>query len=106
MLARCDAPRPAAASWSIRSTAAMPCISMEPNEIGSRGKPGRTRRGGSAGPRIELEPIGPRERLQPGESASFIEYWWLLSHPFPKKGDQIDLKALHQQVLKQTIGTN
>jgi hypothetical protein len=55
------------------------------------------------GPRIELEPIGPRERLKPGESASFTEEWWLLSHPFPKKGQPIDLKALGEQVAKQTI---
>lgn len=54
------------------------------------------------GPRIELEPIGPRERLKPGESASFTEEWWLLSHPFPKKGDRLDLKALAEQVAKQT----
>lgn len=56
------------------------------------------------GPRIELEPIGPRERLKPGESASFTEEWWLLSHPFPKKGQQLDLKALAEQVEKQTAG--
>jgi hypothetical protein len=54
------------------------------------------------GPRIELEPIGPRERLKPGDSASFTEDWWLLAHPFPKKGQQIDLKALAEQVAKQT----
>ena len=54
------------------------------------------------GARIELEPIGPRERLKPGESASFTEGWWLLSHPFPKKGAQIDLKALREQVATQT----
>jgi hypothetical protein len=55
------------------------------------------------GPRIELEPIGPRERLKPAESASFTEDWWLLAHPFPKKGQQLDLKALAEQVAKQTI---
>ena len=54
------------------------------------------------GPRIELEPIGPRERLKPGESAAFTEEWWLLSHPFPKKGEKLDLKALAEQVAKQT----
>lgn len=54
------------------------------------------------GPQIELEPIGPRERLKSGESASFTEDWWLLSHPFPKKGRQIDLKLLSEQVAKQT----
>lgn len=55
------------------------------------------------GPRIELEPIGPRERLKPGESASFTEEWWLLSHPFPKQGEQLDLKKLREQVTTQTI---
>ena len=58
-----------------------------------------------AGPRIELEPIGPRERLKPGESASFIEDWWLLSHPYPKKGRRLDLKALAEQVETQTTRT-
>jgi hypothetical protein len=53
------------------------------------------------GPRIELEPIGPRERLKPGESAAFTEEWWLLPHPFPKPGQRIDLKALAAQVEKQ-----
>ena len=57
------------------------------------------------GPRIELEPIGPRERLKPGESASFTEDWWLLPHPFPRKGQQVDLKALAEQVEKQTAKT-
>ncbi len=54
------------------------------------------------GKMIELEPIGPRERLRPGESASFTEEWWLLSHPFPKKGEKLDLKALAEQVEKET----
>ena len=57
------------------------------------------------GPRIELEPIGPRERLKPGESATFTEDWWLLSHPFPKPGDKLDLNALAKQVAKQTTAT-
>ena len=57
------------------------------------------------GPMIELEPIGPRERLKPGESASFNEDWWLISHPFPKKGEQLDLKALATQVMKETTLT-
>jgi hypothetical protein len=54
---------------------------------------------------IELEPIGPRERLAPGESASFTEDWWMLPHPFPKAGPRIDLKALAEQVEKRTITT-
>ena len=50
------------------------------------------------GPQIELEPIGPRERLKPGESASFVEDWWLFAFPFPKEGQQVDLKALSSLV--------
>jgi hypothetical protein len=54
------------------------------------------------GPRIELEPIGPRERLQPGESATFTEDWWLFAYPSPQAGQQIDLKALDTLVKTQT----
>ena len=54
------------------------------------------------GPRIELEPIGPRERLKPGESASFTEVWWILKYPFPKPGELIDLKDLSALVAKST----
>ncbi len=50
------------------------------------------------GPRIELEPIGPRERLKPGELASFTEEWFLTTHPFPKDGQQVDLKQFYSQV--------
>ena len=48
------------------------------------------------------EPIGPRERLQPGESASFTEDWWLLSFPFPKEGESINLQSLDTFVKNQT----
>jgi hypothetical protein len=48
--------------------------------------------------KIELEPIGPRERLAPGASASFTEEWFLLSHPFPKPGESIDLARVRAQV--------
>jgi hypothetical protein len=54
------------------------------------------------GPRIELEPIGPRERLKPGESASFTEEWWVVKFPYPKQGDSIDLKALNTIVQTHT----
>jgi hypothetical protein len=54
------------------------------------------------GKQVELEAIGPRERLKPGESASFTEDWWLLAHPFRKKGERLDLKALAEQVATQT----
>lgn len=50
------------------------------------------------GPRIELEPIGPRERLQPGDRASFKEIWSLHSFPFPKSGEQVDLVRVRERV--------
>jgi hypothetical protein len=48
--------------------------------------------------RVELEPIGPRERLQPGESASFTEEWSLLPYEFPDQGMQVDLADLAKRV--------
>jgi len=51
-----------------------------------------------AGPRIELEPIGPREKLEPGESAAFTEEWLILPHPFPKEGESLDLAAIKTKV--------
>jgi hypothetical protein len=48
------------------------------------------------GPRIELEPIGPRERLQPGESAAFFEIWSIFDFDFPQAGETVDLKKLRQ----------
>jgi hypothetical protein len=56
-----------------------------------------------SGPRIELEPIGPRERLKGGESKHFTETWWLLPHPYPKAGEKLDLKSLREQVLRDTM---
>ena len=53
------------------------------------------------GPRIELEPIGPRERLKPGEEAGFQEIWYLLPYKFPKQGEQLDLPALRKFVADQ-----
>jgi hypothetical protein len=38
----------------------------------------------------ELEPIGPEERLGPGESASYTEEWWLVPHEFPARRDALD----------------
>lgn len=54
------------------------------------------------GQRIELEPIGPRESLKPGESASFTEEWYLLSFPFPKSGENLDLQRLRELVEAET----
>lgn len=54
------------------------------------------------GVQIELEPIGPAERLTGLQSATFTEDWWLLPFPFPKAGEQVDLKALNALVSQQT----
>jgi len=42
----------------------------------------------------ELEPIGPMEILQPGQSASFSEDWWLLPYAFPAEGQDVDVAAV------------
>ncbi|MDP6442276.1 MAG: hypothetical protein QGG36_20705 [Pirellulaceae bacterium] len=49
--------------------------------------------------RVELEPIGPRERLDPGKSASFTEDWYLYEQAFPGS-EKIDLAALKSRVDK------
>ena len=51
-------------------------------------------------PMCELEPIGPREKLAPGQSASFTETWWLLPRPFPKSGEPVDLKDVAAHVAR------
>ena len=38
-----------------------------------------------------LEPIGPKERLEPGEAAAFTEDWWLLPYDFPEPRDSTDV---------------
>lgn len=43
------------------------------------------------GARVELEPIGPRERLEPGQVGSFTEEWWLAPSEFPPDGNDLDL---------------
>ncbi|MBI2477634.1 MAG: hypothetical protein HYV60_02995 [Planctomycetia bacterium] len=50
------------------------------------------------GKRVELEPIGPRERLRPGEAASFTEEWWLLPYEFPAPKTSVDLQGLRELV--------
>jgi CubicO group peptidase (beta-lactamase class C family) len=46
------------------------------------------------GPRVELEPIGPRERLEPGQVGSFTEEWWLAPSRFPSAGKDLDLQGV------------
>lgn len=48
--------------------------------------------------RVELEPIGPRERLAPGQSSSFTEEWYLIPFPFPSNGAPVDLSRLQKQI--------
>lgn len=47
-------------------------------------------------PMVELEPIGPRERLKQGESASFTETWTLDAFPFPSSGAGVDLNQVRR----------
>lgn len=46
--------------------------------------------------RCELEPIGPREILVPGGSASFTEEWELLPFDFPDPAETADLDAIRK----------
>lgn len=46
----------------------------------------------------ELEPIGPRERLAPGESAAFTEIWSLVSYKYPQAGMRADISDIAAQV--------
>ena len=46
----------------------------------------------------ELEPIGPRETLAPGASASFKEEWELMPYRFPKAPDVANLEEIKRLV--------
>ena len=46
------------------------------------------------GARVELEPIGPRERLEPGQVGSFTEEWWLAPSRFPAAGTHLNLNEV------------
>ena len=48
----------------------------------------------------EIEPIGPRETIAPGKSASFTEEWWLLEYDGPK--DPLDYGALKKLAVDGT----
>jgi CubicO group peptidase (beta-lactamase class C family) len=54
------------------------------------------------GNRVELEPIGPRERLEPGQAASFTEEWHVTPFDFPKSGERVDLTKLRAEVKRLT----
>lgn len=46
----------------------------------------------------ELEPIGPRELLAPGATASFAEEWRLLPYRFPDDAGAVDLDGIRRAV--------
>jgi hypothetical protein len=54
------------------------------------------------GKRVELEPIGPRESLKPGQSASFSEHWWLLDYKFPADRKKVALQDVARKVENET----
>jgi hypothetical protein len=56
--------------------------------------------------RVELEPIGPRERLKPGESASFTETWNLKPYAFPEDTETIDPKKVADEVMAANKAPN
>jgi hypothetical protein len=49
----------------------------------------------------ELEPIGPKERLEPGEAAAYTEDWWLLPYDFPVDRDAIDVPGVADLVAQR-----
>lgn len=51
---------------------------------------------------VELEPIGPAEKLGPGDSATFTETWWLAPFSKPKDGAAISFEKLQQRVQEVT----
>jgi len=48
----------------------------------------------------ELEPIGPREILAPGASASYTESWSLDTYAYPAAGTSVDLADLRKRLGK------
>lgn len=48
-------------------------------------------------PMCELEPIGPREILKPGERATFTEEWFLASRKYPKISAELDVSTVARQ---------
>ncbi len=52
--------------------------------------------------RVELEPIGPRQRLEPGERASFTETWELMSYVFPSNVETMNPREVSNAVLLES----
>jgi hypothetical protein len=49
----------------------------------------------------EIEPIGPRERLAPGEQATFTEEWWLIPVPEAERSGGVDVAAIVARVARE-----
>ena len=42
----------------------------------------------------ELEPIGPMEKILPGQSVSFTEEWRIIPYKFPDRGTEVNLETV------------
>jgi len=49
----------------------------------------------------ELEPMGPRETIKPGKSASYTEGWWLIPYDFPGSGENVDPAGIQILVIEK-----
>jgi len=49
----------------------------------------------------ELEPIGPREDIQPGQSVSFTEQWWLIPYTFPGRAVKANTDEIARTALEK-----
>lgn len=49
----------------------------------------------------ELEPIGPMERLAPGQSAAFTETWWLIPYKYPGDANEVKTEEISRIVERQ-----
>jgi hypothetical protein len=61
------------------------------------------------GPRIEIEPIGPRERLNTGQRATFVESWHLLDYDLKSRtifDEPVDLERVRRLVDLETRSTD
>ena len=50
---------------------------------------------------VEIEPIGPMEKLVPGESTAFTEEWWILPYPFLAPGSELNLNEILELVERE-----
>ena len=48
--------------------------------------------------RCEVEPLGPVETIEPGQTVSFTEVWYLYDYEFPPDG-KADLKEIRSMVI-------